>query len=363
MNGVNLEAFPFEYDLTWMSFFQDAEGRTYCRYAGRTDEGPESHLNQESLVRTMHEVLKLHADHSVQKPSRYEPVATGSKLPTDIPPVKEMIGRRKESCIHCHDVKVAELRHKHELGQLQKEMVYTYPNPGQLGVLVDARRQNRIAKVVIDSAAEQAGIQTGDRLLEADGQRILTYADLTRVLELTPEQGTLELTVERDDSRLKKSIELQPGWRVSKDPSWRASLHVVGPGAGFWGRPANAKERKKLDLPADKLALKVTFIWASHAKAAKVKLGDIIIDLDGHRADMNMRQFHGYLQVHRNWGDTIRLEALREGNPIELTMNLPEGTTQRLRVLQLFMPPVKKYRRFAEARPCDGRVKVQSPFR
>ena len=38
MNGVNLNQFQFEYDLTWMAFLQDAEGRTYTRYGGREAE-------------------------------------------------------------------------------------------------------------------------------------------------------------------------------------------------------------------------------------------------------------------------------------------------------------------------------------
>ena len=49
MNGVNLNQFQFEYDLTWMAFFQNAEGRTYARYGGRDDSGPESHLTKASM--------------------------------------------------------------------------------------------------------------------------------------------------------------------------------------------------------------------------------------------------------------------------------------------------------------------------
>ena len=44
MNGVNLNQFQFEYDLTWMAFFQNAEGRTYTRYGRREDHDAESHL-------------------------------------------------------------------------------------------------------------------------------------------------------------------------------------------------------------------------------------------------------------------------------------------------------------------------------
>ena len=207
MNGVNLEAFPFEYDLTWMSFFQDSDGRTYARYGGRDDSGPESHLNQESLVRTMRSVLELHREHAVQKDSRYEPVATRKLVPADIPPMKSMIAKRNESCIHCHDIKVARLRHLDTLDQLKKEMVYTYPAPSQLGIVIDTKQQNLLAQVESGSPAAVAGLQSGDRLLESDGQRLLTYADFTRVLELAPESGRLETCpmAERPSNRESRS--------------------------------------------------------------------------------------------------------------------------------------------------------------
>ena len=60
MNGINLELFQFEFDLTWMSFFMDAENRIYTRYGGRDDSSPESHLNRNSLLATMRSALALH---------------------------------------------------------------------------------------------------------------------------------------------------------------------------------------------------------------------------------------------------------------------------------------------------------------
>ena len=72
MNGVNLNLFQFDYDLTWMAFFMDADDRFYARYGGREDEHAESNLSQESLARTMRAVLELHREGKIQS-SRYEP--------------------------------------------------------------------------------------------------------------------------------------------------------------------------------------------------------------------------------------------------------------------------------------------------
>src|SRR5262245_51113054 len=96
MNGVNIQQFQFDYDLTWMAFFMDAEDRTYTRYGGRDDKDAESHLNRESLIGVMQQVLKLHKAGAVQT-GRYEPAAAAFHTPEDIPTMKAMIAPRKDS--------------------------------------------------------------------------------------------------------------------------------------------------------------------------------------------------------------------------------------------------------------------------
>ena len=53
MNGVNINLFQFDYDLTWMAFFMDAHDGIYARYGGREDHDAESHLTKPSLLRVM----------------------------------------------------------------------------------------------------------------------------------------------------------------------------------------------------------------------------------------------------------------------------------------------------------------------
>src|SRR5688572_22764424 len=87
MNGVNLNLFQFERDLTWMSFFMDANDRFYARYGGREDSGAESHLTQKSLLRTMNEVLDLHR----KGQPREGAVPPAPRTPEDIPTMTPMI--------------------------------------------------------------------------------------------------------------------------------------------------------------------------------------------------------------------------------------------------------------------------------
>jgi len=328
MNGVNLNQFPFEYDLTWMAFFQNADGRTYTRYGGREDHDAESHLNKAGLLRAMQQVLRLHDEGAVQPDNRYEPVAASLRTPEDIPPMQQMLAKRKVRCIHCHDVKGATLRHLRDLGRLEKDMVFTYPSPSRLGIHLDPQNQSSVQIVDADSPAATAGIQPGDVIRTIDNQRVLTFADATRVLELAPETGTLDFALARGDRNISATLELPPGWRRNADPSWRPTTGVVGPSSGFWGARAKKRQRDQLGLGPDALALRVTYIWAPWARAAGVENGDVIVSVDGYKKDMTIRQLQAYLQLNRNWGDKISVVVRRNGKQKKLTFQFPQKPPQ-----------------------------------
>lgn len=325
MNGVNLNQFQFEYDLTWMSFFQNAEGRTYVRYGGREDHHPESHLNKQSLLRVMRQTLLLHRDGKVQPDNRYEPVAKSVSTPEQIPPMKRMLAGRKMNCIHCHDVKVAQLTHLRDQRQLRKDMVYSYPSPRRLGIEIDLAIQYQVRSVVSKSAAGAAGIRAGDLIRTIEGQRVLTLADMSRVLDFAPDKGTLDIGLERDKTNVAVKLNLINGWRKSDDPSWRyQSTHVFGPNAGLWGVQANDAQRQQLGLGKNVLALKVTYIHKPWSKSAGLKLNDYIVKFDGLTKDMKINQLHSHLNLNRDWGDTIELVVRRSGKDLKLSMTLPD---------------------------------------
>ncbi len=326
MNGVNVGLFQFEYDLTWMAFFMDAEDRFYARYGGREDSHAESHLTQESLIHTMRQVLDLH-DRKAVLENRYEPRAKPARTPEEIPPMKGMMAGRKNKCIHCHDVKVAVLRHEQSLKRFALGMIFSYPTPERVGIGLDPDLQNRVRSVGPNSPAGRAGVRRGDVILDADGHRVLTLGDFSRVLELTPTESRLPLKIRRGSKQLDLILDLAGGWRRNRDPSWRESTHVAGPGGGVWGRRLKAEERRELGLGADDLALRVTYIWGAHAKKAGIKLKDVIVELDGIRRDLTIRQLHAYLQLDKDYGDTIPVVVRRGDRKLSLTIKLPAERT------------------------------------
>lgn len=327
MNGVNLSLFQFEGDLTWMAFFMDAHDRFYARYGGREDSGPESLLTQRSLTTLMRTVLELHRTGAVQTGKH---VASGRPIqtPEDIPTMSRLMARRKEKCIHCHDVKVAELRRRQDAGAFTRGMLFTYPTPSTIGVTVDPDDQRMIRAVATGSPAATAGINVGDRLVSADGHRILAAADLSLVLERTERQSRLAMRVERDGQMRDVLLQLSGDWKRSNDPSWRETLHVAGPGAGCWGQKLSADERAKLGLGRETMAVKVTFIWGEFAKKAGLRNNDVIVVFDGIRDDWTIRHLHAHLHLNHNYGDRIALVVRRDGREIPLEFQLPDSPPQ-----------------------------------
>ncbi len=324
MNGVNLNAFQYDFDLTWMAFFQDGNGKTYARYGGREDDGPESHLTKASLVKTMSAVKRLHARKDVKPWSAYELQPKSTFTPEQLSPMKKMMAKRKEKCIHCHDVKHAMLRELEAANQLSKYKVFGYPSPRRLGIVLNPDEQQRVADVIMGSVAATAGIKAGDTVTSVDGQRVLTYADFTRVMELAPERGSVAVKVLRAGGSKEFDLPLSPGWRTSPDPSWRSSTHIVGPNTGFWGKEMSWGDLKNRGLTNEDLALKVVVVWGAWAKKAGVRNGDIVVELDGIKTKKTIRQLQTHLQMNHDFGDLVELTVLRNGKRQKITMNLPE---------------------------------------
>jgi regulator of sigma E protease len=72
-----------------------------------------------------------------------------------------------------------------------------------------------VAAVQDDTAAEAAGIQVGDMILSADGEKMYRFADLQAFVK-TMEQDTVTLEVLRGDEVL--TIDLTPQLEVTRDP-------------------------------------------------------------------------------------------------------------------------------------------------
>jgi predicted metalloprotease with PDZ domain len=326
MNGVNINLFQFDYDLTWMAFFMDAQDRFYARYGGREDSDPDSYLTKDSLRRVMREVVRLHRDRAVQE-SRYEPAGKTVRTPEEIRSLNARVMRRKPGnrCIHCHDVKQGELEELQLGGKFSKELIFSYPMPSAVGLAMDPDEQNKVRSVRADSAAGRAGVRGGDVLRSADGQRILTVADLARVLELTPREAKLPVELRRGGETVRVSLELTGDWRKTADPAWRSSTYVAGPNAGFWGVPLGEEDKRQLGIPPDQMALRVSHLFPGHPTPVKagLRLKDVVIEVDGSRQPKTARQLNAHCQMNHTYGDRVPIIVRRGREELKLVLELP----------------------------------------
>jgi hypothetical protein len=331
MNGQNLNLFPFDYDLTWMAFFMDADDHYYARYGGREDAGAESHLTKASLLRVMREVLRLHKDGAVLT-RRHEPSGHPPRTPEDIPGLNARMAKRKPNnrCIHCHDVKQAELLGRREVGTFRKDLIFSYPPPSAVGLLVEPDEQTRVRSVKPNSPGAAAGLRPGDVLETLDGARVLTMADFAHVLEQVPREAQVPLEIRRDGQAVRTILRLAGDWRKSDDPSWRSSTYVAGPNAGFWAVPLTEAEKRKAGIPVDNLALRVNVFFGGQEapKEAGLQLGDVLVEVDGSRRPRTIRQVHTHCQMNHDYGDKLPLVVRRGDREVKLTLELPKRPAQ-----------------------------------
>src|SRR4051794_12062024 len=133
IDPLDLNLFDFDYDLTFMVFFLNADGKVYARYGGRDAKDPDNRQSLEGLRYSMASVLDEHgrADKAFA-PRRAE----ATKFVSDIR------GARGRGCMHCHQVREALNRELKRTGQWQREHAYRYPLPDNLGLVLEVDRGN-----------------------------------------------------------------------------------------------------------------------------------------------------------------------------------------------------------------------------
>src|SRR5262245_57546756 len=107
----------------------NASGKVYGRFGGRDAKGPDTRNSLEGLHFAMEAALARH---------RAEPQAKAD-TPTRAPLYIERLptARARRGCIHCHQVKEILRDEQVTAGTWQRDSVYTYPLPENIGITLD----------------------------------------------------------------------------------------------------------------------------------------------------------------------------------------------------------------------------------
>jgi hypothetical protein len=322
MNGVNRHVFQFDRDVPYVAMFLNADGVVYGRYGTRVSKDrvnlPRHNLS--ALQQSLRRALELHRSYPQNKPQLAAHRATddGPALAEDLkafrPFPEEHNPPQVKNCIHCHTVGEAETRQALADGRLSLRDVWPYPLPENIGLKFAVNDGLKVDSVAEGSAAQQAGIERGDVLLQLAGQSLTSEADVQWALHHAPDRGTLPLLVRRGEANVETKLTLAGDWRKS-DGHWRESIASLRPDMNL--RPEPYKVQKGAE--PGQMGLGVYYPRGEASKAG-LRNGDLLVAVDG-RTDLHLEaDFLKYIHFDRPTAKSVELTIIRQGAKTTVTL-------------------------------------------
>ena len=328
MKGVDLAQFQFDYDLTWVVFFLNADGAIYGRYGARSVAGPMAHQSMESLKNAMRRALQLHRNYPKNRANLEGKRGPEPRWKTalEIPALWRRFGAQlmqptgQVNCIQCHNIYEGWHETAYDEGSFKKESIWRYPLPDNIGMQIDVDWGNVVEKVIQGSFAETVGVKAGDVVQTMNGQPIISIADMQWVLHNLPSTSELRIEVQRDGQAVVKTLSLSGDWKKS-DISWRKSTLSVRPAPGFTAFDVSSAYKEQLGIAPDALALEVWFPSQATSEAGLVER-DVLVEVDGHTQAVTAKQFDVWIRLNYQPGDQLPIRALKGDQIVSLTIPL-----------------------------------------
>jgi len=233
---------------------------------------------------------------------------------------------------------------------------------------------------------EQAGLKVGDRILEINGEPVVRFRQIDKMLDDVPE-GPVTLVVEREGERLELPIDpaklklselgLQPliavGGVDDQGPAHKAGVRsgdrIVGIDGQAWPtmerlvetiKAAGDGGKVRLSLLRDGETLDVTSAVARYGDHADPRIGITLgpspappvrvgwVDPDGPAAKVGIRPGDTILNVGPKatepgtWDDVYATFGIAKGKPVSLLVG--RGATELTTTLTAALVPVEKFR-------------------
>lgn len=206
---------------------------------------------------------------------------------------------------------------------------------GWLGVFLEEEGQHlEVTQVVPNSPAESGGLQEGDRILKMDGVEIEGLEEFSQAIRWRGPGKKARVTIERDGriDHLELTLTTRPrenlGWRVSlpdpgSSPQGNGRMRIYRtriPPLLEFGLVIEALNRR---MASEMKALKQGGLLVqqvrdgSRAESGGLRVGDIIVQIDGH-AISDVREFEWALLETRG---SLAVELIRDGKRLELSLD------------------------------------------
>jgi len=305
--GADLRRFEFDYDLTWYAFLLNADGTIYGRYGGRDATNAQARLSLTGLRYAMDRALAAHKNPPAAQPLLGDPIRADAFR----------AAQTHKGCIHCHNVNEFRRADAKAAGVWDRDSVWVYPLPENVGVTLDIDVGDRVKAVAPGSAAGRVGLKPGDRLTRLNGYPVASFADASYALHKAPAKGAIPVTWLRDGKERSATLEVSQGWRKT-NLTWRPSMLDILPSVPFVGDDLTAEEKKKLRLPTARAAFRQGDKVHATLADAGLRAGDVVVGFDRVAVEGSMDDLLGYVRRNYLVGETVTVDVLRNGKPVGL---------------------------------------------
>ena len=335
-NTLDLSLFQFDYDLSFSTMFFNADRTIYGRYGSWQHQRDHQDATTAGYKAALEATLQLHKNFAANKTALASKQGGESqfKVPVEIPTLagkyeRELNwgGKVVQSCVHCHQIGDAYRAVQRKAGKpLTADMVYPMPAPETIGLTLDPAMRATIQSVASGSAADKAGLQSGDDLLSINDTPLISIADMAWVLHRSPDAGELKVTLNRKGAKKEITMNLAAGWRLKTDISTRVAtwpMRAMATGGLKLGTLPDDK-RKELGLAENDLGLNVDGLgnFGPHAAAKQAGFlkGDILLTIESVNTRMNESELIGFLLMNHPKSDKLKTTVLREKKRVELIL-------------------------------------------
>ena len=277
IDNLDLNLFEFDYDLTFMVFFLNADGKVYARYGGRDGKAPTSANRWTGSATPWHPC-------SGRTAARESLCPAGRRRHRRY--IRDVAGaRRRGGCMHCHQVKEVLNAELQRGGKWSRDLVWRYPaarEPWLWSWRSIAATWSRRSRTTSPAAA--AGLRAGDVVRRLNGVPIHSLADAQFALDLAPKAGSVEIVWQRGDKQLKDKLALPDGWRKT-DITWRPSMQRPGAvRAALRHRPDGRGEERRWACRPNSSPSGRRIPRRPRRQAAGIRAGDVILGVDDKRS-------------------------------------------------------------------------------
>lgn len=314
----NIDVGLFEHDRNNAIYFYalNADEQIYLRYGGRDSASADTYLHADSLLLAVKQGLQLHRRYlagDLPKTARAKPL-----MPREIPLLVKRTFDNGQ-CVECHLVQDFLNMHKELDGKLDPVRdLYKSPDIKTLGVFLDVPAGLLVREA--KGAAIAGGMQAGDRITALNGTPVYTFGDLQYQYDRVNRQAAqVTMTVERAGKPVDLAIDLPTRWWWT-DLRFRQSS--IDPRLYFEDKPLTPEDKQRLGLNPKGFASEVKYVsdFAKVMQAHELKLGDVIVAVDGVEADPLAHTAELYLKLRKPVESAVTLDVLRAGQRIKMPL-------------------------------------------